>query len=148
MAQQIAFHPQANHTVSNAERLRDAPAEHAEALLSAYELLQILHDRGVLNLLRGLVGGGDEVIDTITAAVDKPESIRAIRNFLLLTQFFASIPPDVLNSLVETVCAGAEREKSHRAPGLLSLFKRFRNENSRHAMAVALDLIEGFGKGS
>src|SRR5437016_7943307 len=95
MAQPIAFHAPANHTASNTERLRNAPAEHAEALLSAYELLQLLHDRGVLNLLRGLVGSGDEVIGTITAAVDKPESIRSIRNFLLLTQFFAGIPPEV-----------------------------------------------------
>ena len=147
MALPIAFHAPANHTASNTERLRNAPAEHAEALLSAYELLQLLHDRGVLNLLRGLVGSGDEVIGTITAAVDKPESIRSIRNFLLLTQFFAGIPPEVLNSLVETVRAGAEREKSHRAPGLLSLFRRFRSESSRHAMAVALDLLEGLGRG-
>ena len=147
MAHPIAFHLPPNHTASIPERLRDAPAEHGEALLSAYELLQLLHGRGVLNLLRGLVGSGDEVVATITAAVDNPESIRAIRNFLLLTQFFASIPPDALNSLVETVRAGAEREKSHKAPGLLSLFRRFRNENSRHAMSVALDLLEGMGKG-
>src|SRR6478672_8560275 len=121
MAQPIAFHLPSHHTASNPERLRDAPAEHAEALLSAYELLQLLHDRGVLNLLRGLVGGGDELVGVITAAIDTPESIRAIRNFLLLTKFFASIPPDVLNSLVETVTVGAKREKSHKAPGLLSL---------------------------
>ena len=89
MAQPIAFHQPANHTASIAERLRDAPVEHAEALLSAFELLQLLNDRGVLNLLRGLVGSGDEVIATIISAVDKPESIRSIRNFLLLTQFFA-----------------------------------------------------------
>ena len=147
MAQPIAFHQPINQTASNAERLRDAPVEHAEAVLSAYELLQLLHDRGVLNLLRGLVGSGDEVIGTITSAVDKPESIRSIRNFLLLTQFFAGIPPDVLNSLVETVRGGADREKSHKAPGILSLFRRLLSENSRHAMAVALDLLEGLGKG-
>src|SRR6266851_9995371 len=103
MAQPIAFHPTAKPELANIERLRNAPAEHANALLSAYELLQLLHDRGVLNLLRGLVGGGDALIGTITAAVDTPDSIRAIRNFLLLTKFFASIPPDVLSSLVETV---------------------------------------------
>src|SRR6266852_2073853 len=122
MAQPIAFHAPAKPAPANMERLRNAPAEHAEALLSAYELLQLLHDRGVLNLLRGLVGGGDELIGTITAAAGTPESIRAIRNFLLLTKFFGSIPPDVLHSLVETVSAGAEREKAHKAPGLLRLF--------------------------
>src|ERR1700716_4161546 len=147
MAQPIAFHTPAKPAPANLERLQNAPTEHAEALLSAYDLLQLLHDRGVLNLLRGLVGGGDALIGTITAAVDTPESIRAIRNFLLLTKFFANIPPDVLNSLAETVNAGAQREKSHKAPGLLHLLWRLRNEDSRHAAAVALDLLEGLGKG-
>jgi uncharacterized protein YjgD (DUF1641 family) len=147
MAQPIAFHAPAKPALANMERLQNAPAEHADALLSAYELLQLLHDRGVLNLLRGLVGGGDELIGAITAAVDTPESIRAIRNFLLLTKLFASIPPDVLNSLVETVSAGAKREKAHQAPGLLRLLWRLRNQDSRHAASIALDLLEGVGKG-
>lgn len=147
MAQPIAFHAPTKPALANLERLQNAPAEHAEALLSAFELLQLLHDRGVLNLLRGLVGGGDELIGTITAAVDTPESIGAIRNFLLLTKFFASIPPDVLTSLADTVSNGAKREKSHKAPGLLHLLFRLRNEDSRHAAAVALDLLEGLGKG-
>src|SRR5713226_4596299 len=147
MAQPIAFHAPVTPAPTNLERLRNAPAEHADALLSAYELLQILHDRGVLNLLRGLVGGGDALIGTISAAADTPESIRALRNFLLLTRFFANIPPDVLSSLADTVNAGARREKSHKAPGLLHLLWRLRNKDSRHAVAVALDLLEGVGKG-
>jgi uncharacterized protein YjgD (DUF1641 family) len=147
MAQPIAFQMPAKAAPSNMERLRNAPEEHAEAILSGYELLQLLHDRGVLNLLRGLVGGGDELIGTISAAVDTPESIRAIRNFLLLTKFFANIPPDVLNSLVATVSAGAKREKAHQAPGLLHLLLRLRSEDSRHAASVALDLFEALGKG-
>jgi uncharacterized protein YjgD (DUF1641 family) len=147
MAQPITFHATAKAEPTNIERLRNAPEEHAEALLSAYELLQLLHDQGVLNLLRGLVGGGDALIGTITTAVNTPESIRAIRNFVLLTKFFAKIPPDVLNSLAETVDAGAKREKAHKAPGLLHLLWRLRNKDSRHAAAVALDLLEGVGRG-
>jgi len=146
MGQPIAFHTPAK-LPTNMEKLRTAPEAHAEAVLSAYELLQVLHDRGVLNLLRGLVDGGDEVISTITSAVNTPESIRAIRNFVLLTKFFANIPSDVLGSLVETVNAGAEREKAHKAPGFLHLLWRLRNEDSRHAAAVVLDLLEGLGKG-
>src|SRR5438270_2929861 len=142
MAEPIVFATPEKTVPVNLERLRNAPPEHADALLSGYELLQLLHDRGVLNLLRGMVAGGDALISTITAAVDSPESIRAIRNFLLLTKFFASIPPDVLSSLADTVEAGAKREKAHRAPGLLRLLWRLRNEDSRHAAAVALDLLE------
>jgi hypothetical protein len=52
-----------------------------------------------------------------------------------------------LSSLVQTTVEGAQREKAHRAPGLLHLLRRLASENSRHAMAVALDLLESVGKG-
>jgi hypothetical protein len=69
-----------------------------------------------------------------------------MRNFILLTKFFASIPPDVLESLVRTATAGAEREKASQAPGVLQLLRRAGSENSRHAIAVTLDLLESVGK--
>jgi uncharacterized protein YjgD (DUF1641 family) len=124
---------------------RDA-APHAEAIESALDLLQGLHDRGVLDLLRGLVGAGDQVVDILTTALNTPEAIRGIRNFLLLTKFFATIPPEVLSGLVETATKGAAREKSNEPPGLLQLLRRMNSADSRHAMAVMLDLLEGVGK--
>ncbi|MGA3239897.1 MAG: hypothetical protein ABSG03_26780 [Bryobacteraceae bacterium] len=129
-----------------AERLEDALHKHTDAIVSALELLQLLHDRGVLDLLRGLVGAGDHLAGILTAAAGAPESLRGMRNFILLTKFFTSIPPEVLESLVRTAVAGAEREKAHQAPGLLQLLRRAGSENSRHAMAVTLDLLESVGK--
>jgi uncharacterized protein YjgD (DUF1641 family) len=128
------------------ERLADALHEHTDAIVSALELLQLLHDRGVLELLRGLVGAGDQIVGMLTAAAGTPESLRGMRNFILLTKFFASIPPEVLDSLVRTASEGAEREKANRAPGLLHLLRRAGSENSRHALAVTLDLLESVGK--
>lgn len=147
MAQPIFSIPSHRNGVPVDRHLRQELDKHADAILSALELLELLHDRRVLDLLRGLVGAGDRLVDTLTAAVDNPESVRAIRNFLLLTQFFASIPPDVLKSLVQTTVEGAHREKAHRAPGLLQLLRRLGSENTRHAMAVTLDLLESVGSG-
>lgn len=132
--------------VDPAERLTEALDKHTEAILSALELLQLLHDRGVLELVRGLVGAGDQLVGILTAAAGTPESLRGMRNFILLTKFFASIPPDVLNSLVRAASEGAEREKAQRAPGVLQLLRRAGSENSRHAIAVTLDLLESVGK--
>ena len=44
-------------------RVQNAPAKHAEALLSAYEVLQGLHNRGVLELMRGAIGSSDKVLE-------------------------------------------------------------------------------------
>ena len=147
MAQPITLHQNVNGA-THAEASRPTAAElHVDAVESAYELLQLLHDRGVLNLMRGLLGAGDRVIDTVVEAVDTPESIRAIRNFLLLTKFFGNIRPEVLNSLVQAATEGAKREKSRKAPGFFELYRRLRSEDTRHALAVTLDLMESVGKG-
>lgn len=146
MAQPIPLLLQSRKGAGAEADLHNAPEKHADALLSALELLQLLHDRGILDLLRGLAGAGDKLVDTVTAAVDTPESLRAIRNFILLTKFFGSIPPDVLSSLVHTVTEGAAREKANKAPGLLQLLRRLNSEDSRHAIAVTLDLLGSVGK--
>src|ERR1035438_3739781 len=76
---------------ADADRLAHALDKHTDAIVSALELLQVLHDRGVLDLLRGLVGAGDQLAGILTAAAGAPESLRGMRNFILLTKLFASI---------------------------------------------------------
>ena len=147
MAQPISVLPAHRNGAGAERRLDDAVHTHEAAILSALELLQLLEDRGVLNLLRGMVGAGDQLVDTFTAAVNTPESVRAIRNFILLTKFFGSIRPEVLSSLANTVSEGANWEKAHRAPGIFALLRRLSSANSRHALAVALDLLESAGEG-
>jgi uncharacterized protein YjgD (DUF1641 family) len=147
MAQPISLLPPHTNGTAADRQLHEAPHQHADAIVSALELVQLLHDRGVLDLLRGMVGAGDKLVGTLTAAVDTPESLRAIRNFILLTKFFGSIPPDILSSMVQAATEGAKREKTRRPPGVFELLRRLRSENSRHAIAVTLDLLESVGKG-
>jgi hypothetical protein len=63
MAQPIEFRP-TPHSSREAlqRRLDEAPIEHVDALLASYDLLQQLHDRGVLDVLRGALGAGDEIV--------------------------------------------------------------------------------------
>jgi hypothetical protein len=55
-------------------RVEAAPAEHAEAVLAAYDVLQALHDRGILDQLRGALGAGDKIVGRAVEAARAPES--------------------------------------------------------------------------
>lgn len=147
MAQPISYIPSPPRVESAEDRLRQATAAHADAIASGYEVLQLLHDRGVLELMRGALGARDEIVESVTGAVNTPDATRAIRNFILLTKFFGSIPSDVLNSLAMTVVDGSHKKKAQKAPSLWQLFRRCREENTRFALSVILDLAESFGKG-
>ncbi len=142
MAQPITLRPAQYDTVVSAPS-----PQYADAIQSAFELLQVMHERGILNLLRGLIGAGSQAVDTVAQAMDTPDVIRTLRNFILLTKFFGNFPPEVLKSLVQTATDGAAQEKSRNAPGLLELYRKMTSADSRHALAVMLDLMQAVGKG-
>ena len=78
-------------------RLDAAPVEHAEAVLAGYELLQELHESGTLDVLRGLLGAGDQVVRHAVALAIQPEAVNGLRNLLVLSKVLGSVNPDVLH---------------------------------------------------
>ena len=76
-------------------RLEKAPAEHAEALLAGFEVLQALHDQGVLEILRGVLGG-TKILEIVVDASKTPEAIRGIRNLVIITKVLGSMDPKSL----------------------------------------------------
>jgi uncharacterized protein YjgD (DUF1641 family) len=81
------------------EQLQQAPAEHAEALLEAYELLQLLHDRQILAVTRGALVAGDKLLESATQAADSQPSVAALRNIVILGKALGSIDPLVTRGL-------------------------------------------------
>src|SRR6267378_4906891 len=105
-------------------RLQNAPLQHAEALLSGYELLQGLHDRGVLDLLRGGLGSSDKVLSIIVDAAKTPEAIVATRNLLILSKVVFTLEPDLLEDIAEAVPNSLAQAKEQRPLSLWQMFKK------------------------
>jgi uncharacterized protein YjgD (DUF1641 family) len=129
-------------------RLQQAPMDHAEAVLAAYEVLQGLHDRGVLELMRGTLGGSEKILEQVVAVASGPESIRATRNLLLLVTALGEIDPALLSNLTKAipkalVQANAEESKP---PGLFKLMATFWNKDFRRGLAAFNDLLVVFGR--
>ena len=149
MAQPIPLHlaprdPQHELNV----RLEQAPVKHAEAILAGYEVLQTMHDKGVLELMRGTLGGGDKILEQVVAVSSGPDAIRASRNLLLLIKALGEIDPALLSDLTRAipkalVQANAEENKP---PGLIKLVSTFWNRDFRRGLASFNDLLVMFGK--
>ncbi len=129
-------------------RLEAAPVQHAEALLSAYDVLQGLHDCGVLDLMRGALGSGDKVLDVAVGAAKSPDSIRAIRNLLLLINMLSAIEPEVLKTLSQAAPEALRMAvRQSERPGLWRLVKDFLwNRDFRHGLAAMNTMLEVFGR--
>ena len=129
-------------------RLENAPAQHAEALLAAYELLQTLHEQGVLDIMRCAVSAKDQLLEHAVSAANTPEAIRAIRNLLICRQILGSIEPEWLKGLSQAIPESIARSTAEREKpvGLWQILRRACSKDSLRAMAAAVDFLEAFGR--
>ncbi len=118
-------------------RIQEAPVEHAQAILSAYELLEQLHSKGVLDLLNGLLSAGDTVIDHVVDVASSKQAVTGLRLVLLLSNLLNSIDAD----RVHEILSGTSQPSS--SP--LAIAKLAASADSRRGMAVALALLNVFG---
>jgi uncharacterized protein YjgD (DUF1641 family) len=149
MAHPIRFQP-APHDPREALRARieRAPEDHAEAVLAAYDLLQQLHDRGVLDTTRSALASSEALLGTIAGAADTPETIRALRNLLFLRNVLSNIEPEALEVLVRGIPQGLAMASAQRdAPvSVWKLVRRALSADSLRGLAAAVALLEGVGR--
>ena len=129
-------------------RLDRAPLEHADALLATYEVLQGLHDCGILELLRGLLGSGDKVLETAVDAARAPESVRAMRNLLVLFKTLGEIDPDLFDGFALALPEAMQQAKAQgkEPPGFLAILNKFRSKDLRRGLVAVNSLLEAWGK--
>jgi uncharacterized protein YjgD (DUF1641 family) len=129
------------------KRLEDAPAEHAEALLDSYELLQQMHDHGVFHLLRGVLSASDKLVETAVDATRTDESVRAIRNAIILGKMLGAINPEVLQCIATAAgeSLGSYKRPIVEPPGLFSLLSQFRHKEVRRSVALIDLFLEKLG---
>ncbi|HXM99038.1 MAG TPA: DUF1641 domain-containing protein [Candidatus Dormibacteraeota bacterium] len=129
-------------------RLEQAPVAHAEAVLAGFDVLQGLHDQGVLELVRGMLGGGDKILEIVVEATKTPEAIRGIRNLLIMIKTVGAIDPELLKKFAEAVpdaLAGAAKAQE-KEPGFWEVLRIVRSRNMRRSLAVMNSVLEALGK--
>lgn len=120
-------------------RVEQAPVEHAEAVLAAYDLLQRLHDKGVIDLLNGLLSAGDTVVERVADLMNSKDMVNALRIALIYRGLLSSMDPDKLHAVISK----AENEEP---PSLISIAKQASSRDARRGMAAAVGLLNIFGE--
>jgi len=119
-------------------KVEQAPVAHAEAVLAAYDLLQRLHEKGMIDLLSGLLSAGDTVVERLVDVISSREMVTALRIALIFSNLLSSIDPDKLHGVISN--AGKD------APSLLAIGKQATSKDARRGMAAAVGLLNVFGE--
>jgi uncharacterized protein YjgD (DUF1641 family) len=149
MAQPIPLEiPPRNPRAELRARLEQAPEEHAEAVLAAYEVLQELHNRGVLDIMRGALAASDDILEKVVDNIRTPEAIRAIRNLLFWRQILGSIEPEWFKGIFQAIPEGiAEATAERDQPvSFFRLLRRLTSKDSLRGLTAAVDFLQAFGR--
>ena len=119
-------------------KVEQAPVAQAEAVLAAYDLLQRLHEKGMLDLLSGLLSAGDTVVERLVDVISSKEMVTALRLALIFSNLLSSIDPDKLHAVISN--AGKDE------PSLLTIGKVATSKDARRGMAAAVGLLNVFGE--
>jgi uncharacterized protein YjgD (DUF1641 family) len=140
--------PPRNERAELQSRLEQAPAEHAEAVLAAYEVLQELHNHGLLEIMRGGLAASDELLQKVVDNAKTPEAIRAIRNLFLLQRILGSIEPEWLEGVVQAIPEGIAQAKAERDQpvSFFGLLRRLTSKDCRRGLAAAVNFLQAFGR--
>ena len=122
-------------------RIQDAPIAHADAVLSAHDLLQGLHDTGTLDVLRGALGAGDALVEHVVSLLTAPESVIALRNLILIGKVLGSINPELLRGLLTV------QNPSAKPPSLFALGRQVASDDARRGLAAAVNILQVLGRG-
>lgn len=117
------------------------------------QLLQTLHEHGVLRLANDIVAANTEIARVIVAGMSKEGSMRAIQNLSILLMALSRIEPAQFYKLVfalKDACGAAESHSDVRgaseAPGLIGAFKMLYDQKLWRALSVAIDGLEHFAE--
>ena len=128
------------------QRLENAPKEHAEALLDVCDILQGLHDRGILELAKGALGSSEKVLQILVNTANTPEVIRGIRNSMILAKIADSIDPQLLEGLERAVPEGLAEARKPDPPGLISMLRKLLSHDTRRVLIATASILESLGK--
>ena len=118
-------------------KLEAAPEEHAEALLSAYDLLEEMHEKGLIDIAKGLLSASETVTERIADVVSSAEVVGALRVMLMFANLLKTLDTERMHDLL----AGTESK----APSLWALGKEAMSEDARMGLATAIGLLNVFG---
>jgi len=127
-------------------RLEEAPREHAEALLDAYDILRLLHEKGILELVKGALGSGEKVLGILTETLEMKETVRTIRNLVILLKIVGGLDPQLLEAVQAAVNDNIARVRNQEPPGLLKVSGKLAGRDSRRALSLLAGVMEAVGQ--
>ena len=133
------------------EDLENTLLENKDAVKQWLEVMGHMEERGILELLNGLFGQGDKVLNTLVKAIDKPESVNSLKNLMLLGGTLGLIDVKQLEPLLVRLDTGIARvadqfEEKEQKAGVFQIIRALRDPDVNRSVMMMITFLKGMGE--
>jgi hypothetical protein len=118
-------------------RIDQAPVEHAEAVLAAYDVLQHLHKSGILALMSGLLSAREAITSHAVDVVSSKEAVTGLRVALVFGSVLSSVDADQVHAVITS--------ESNNTRSLWTICRRLFTKEALRALAAGVGLLNVVG---
>jgi uncharacterized protein YjgD (DUF1641 family) len=154
MAKPVAVLPKPEESPDGARaelrrRIEAAPAEHAEALLALWDLLEAAHESHVLEIARGALHASNDIVERLARGAKSEAATRAMRNGLLIAEVLGALDPEilrgVLGALPGALARAHEETQRKEPPSFFQIVARLMSRDGRRAQGLFASLLTSVG---
>ncbi|MED1201649.1 DUF1641 domain-containing protein [Heyndrickxia acidicola] len=136
------------------KQIEDALLSHKDAVLEVLQIVQHMQDKGILAILRGLFGQGEQVLDVIVKKMNHPETTNFIKNILLMAGTLGTVDVKQLEPVILKVNSGIARlaekrnedENRNEQTGYFDLIRSIKDPDVNRSITMLLTFLKGMGQ--
>jgi uncharacterized protein YjgD (DUF1641 family) len=131
-------------------QLLEATAQSKEALVVFLDILQELHNAGLLDIVQGLLKTRHRVGRIAVQQMDQPSMHRMMKNGVIAMQFLGKLDPKQIESILGGFEKGLkklqETNQEDKHLGLWGIGKTLRDPNVSASLTAMLGFLQGMGE--
>lgn len=133
------------------ESLISEVAQNKDSLLDTLQLLQELHNSGILEAMNSLVKAKEQVAKVAVGQMTREPVTNLINNAMAAGGALTTLDPEMTKKLMNGVAKGLEKAdqglQSNSKVGILDLLKVLNDPDINRAIGFGLNLLKGVGEG-
>src|SRR3954471_16680612 len=122
-----------------------------DSLVETLDLLQELHNSGILEGINSLVKTKEEVAKIAVGQLTREPFTNMVNNAMAAGGVLTQLDPETTKKLMGSVAKGLEKAEkglqSHSETGVLDLLKALKDPDLNRAITFGLNLLKGMGEG-
>ena len=148
MSKQIEFTPPPlNPKPEFRNRVPGAIEKRAEALLAAYEFLEVARQCEAIDFFQGLISARATIMGQLAEYGSKPETVAALRNLIVLAKILSELNTEPLARLARELKGdGGNNNGDDAPPSVWQLTKQIEHPDVRRGLHFLLRVTEAVGQ--